>query len=282
MNSIVKRAWILLLLVVALTAGCKGGGVKQDPILRLSAEEALAEGKALTEKKKYTQASRFFDHAFEVAPNSATGREALLLAADAYYLDRGTANYVKAEAKYRDYLNRFPTSDRSDYVQLQIANCLAEQMRKPDRDQSATIKALTAFESVQQLYPTSDYAAEVESKIVEIRQNLAEHEYRVGRYNYRRRLYTAATWRLEGILEDFPEFNDMDKVLYLLGMSYYKGRNAAKSAEIFDQLRSEHPESKLIGKIPKRDPKPPRNQPPPAEADEDDTEEENSEEKSET
>ena len=249
--------WVLLLIGILTTISCKsGGGVgKEDPILRLSAEEALIQGQALMEAKKYRQAAQYFDHAFEVAPNSASGREALLLAADSYFFNGGMENFVKAEAKYRDFLNRFPTSDRSDYVQLQIANCLAEQMLKPDRDQAATIKALTAFESVQQLYPTSSHAAEVESKIVEIRQTLAEHEYRVGKYNYRRRLYTAATWRLEGIVEDFPDYEEMDKVLYMLGMAFYKGKSAEKAAEIFTQLRSEYPESRYIKKIPSKNPK---------------------------
>ncbi len=242
----------LSLLVLVASLACKGGGgIKEDPILRLSADEALEQGKALMENGKYNQASQYLDHAFEIAPNSVTGREALLLSADSYYLNGGTANFVKAEAKYRDYLNRFPTSERADYVQLQIANCLAEQMLKPDRDQSATVKALEAFESVLQLYPTSDYAGEVESRIVDIRQNLAEHEYRVGRYNFRRRLYTSAIWRLETIVERYPDFQEMDKVLYVLGMSYRKSERQEDAAATFDRLRSEYPESPYIKKIPK-------------------------------
>ena len=42
-----------LLLVVSLAllaAGCKSGGVKDDPLMALSADEALTEGKALMEK----------------------------------------------------------------------------------------------------------------------------------------------------------------------------------------------------------------------------------------
>lgn len=243
--------WVLLMVGTLISVSCKGGGVKEDPILRLSAEEALAQGQEFMANKKFTQAAQYFDHAFEVAPNSATGREALLLAADSYFQNGGTANFIKAEAKYRDYLNRFPTSDRSDYVQLQIAYCLAKQMRKPDRDQSATIKALTAFESVQQLYPTSSHADEVAAMIVEIRQSLAEHEYKVGWYNYRRRLYTAAVWRLEGVLEDFPDYEDLDKALFFLGMANYKGKRPEEAAEAFEQLRTEYPESRFIKKIPR-------------------------------
>ena len=243
--------WVAMLsLAVFALVSCKGGGINNDPILRLSADEALDQGKELMEREKFVQATQYLDHAFEVAPNSATGREALLLTADAYFLAGGTANFVKAESKYRDFLNRFPTSDRADYVQMQIANCLAEQMLRPDRDQTATLKALTAFEGVLQLYPTSTYAEEVEARIVEIRQALAEHEYRVGRYNYRRRLYTAATWRLEGITEDYPDFQEMDKVLFILGMAFGKGGRPDRAEEIFERLRSEYPESRFIKKIP--------------------------------
>ena len=243
--------WVLLMVGTLISVSCKGGGVKEDPILRLSAEEALAQGQELMANKKFMQSAQYFDHAFEVAPNSATGREALLLAADSYFQNGGTANFIKAEAKYRDYLNRFPTSDQSDYVQLQIAYCLAKQMRKPDRDQSATIKALTAFESVQQLYPTSSHAEEVEAMIVEIRQSLAEHEYKVGWYNYRRRLYTAAVWRFEGIVENFPDYEEMDKALYFMGMSNHKGKRPEQAAEIFEKLRTEYPDSRYIKKIPR-------------------------------
>jgi len=241
----------LLALLALGFAACKGGGgLKQDPILRLSAEEALTQGKALMEQEKFRQATQYLDHAFEVAPNSTTGREALLLSADSYFMDGGTANFVKAEAKYRDFLNRFPTSDRADYVQMQIASCLAEQMLKPDRDQTATLKALTAFEGVLQLYPTSSYVEEVENQIVEIRQSLAEHEYKVGRYNFRRRLYTAATWRLEDLTEEYPDYREMDKVLYMLAMSFGRGGSPEDAIRVFEQLRSEYPYSPYVKKIP--------------------------------
>jgi len=242
----------LMAMVVLALVSCKGG-IKEDPILRLSAEEGLTKGKDLMDGGKYNQATQYFDHAFEVAPNSATGREALLLSADSYFLAGGTSNYIKAEAKYRDFLNRFPTSDRSDYVQMQIANCLAEQMLKPDRDQTATLKALTAFEGVLQLYPTSGYVEEVQARIVEIRQALAEHEYRVGKYNYRRRLYMAASWRLEDLTEDFPDFQEMDKVLFILGMSLGKGGKVEEAIETFEQLRTEYPDSRYIKKLPNTD-----------------------------
>ncbi len=245
--------WGLLLggvpLLALLIVGC-GKKVKEDPILRLSADEALDQGRELMEAGKYARAGQFLAHAFEVAPNSATGREALLLSADALYLDGGTANYIKAEAKYRDFRNRFPTSDRSDYVQMQLANCLAEQMLKPDRDQTATRKALAAFEELLQLYPTSDYTEQARARIVDIRQSLAEHEFVVGHYNYRRKLYQAAVSRLESLVEEFPDYAELDRALYLLGMAHRKLKEGDEAAAIFERLRVEHSESPFVQKIP--------------------------------
>ena len=50
---------------------------------------------------------------------------------DALYLAGGEQNYIRAEAKYRDFQNRFPTSQRGDYVLFQIANSLAPHSISP-------------------------------------------------------------------------------------------------------------------------------------------------------
>ncbi|MEM8932387.1 MAG: hypothetical protein AAGE94_14495 [Acidobacteriota bacterium] len=102
---------VCLALVAMLAAiGCSE---RADPLLRLSAQESFDLGAQYMEREKYQRAREHFVHAFEVEPNSRLGREALLLAADAYYLQGGTDAYIKCEARYRDFLNRFPTSDRA-------------------------------------------------------------------------------------------------------------------------------------------------------------------------
>ncbi len=234
-----------------LLAACSSGP-KEDPLLALSAEEALSEGKQLMEEGKYRRAADYLTHAFEVEPNSASGREGLLLAADALYLDGGTSNYIKAEAKYRDFLNRFPTSDRASYVQFQMASCLAKRMLKPDRDQSASVEALEAFEEVIRLYPDSEYATEAREQIRLVRENLAEHEFVVGRFNHRFGLYPAAVERFRTILDEYPDFQGMDRTLYYLGMALSKSDKPDEAQEAFTRLRSEYPESPYLDKLPKK------------------------------
>jgi len=251
-----RRAFLpltaVLLAMLALTAAACHSSAKEDPILRLAAEESLVQGKELLAKQKYARARPYFTHAFEVEPNSAIGREGLLLAADTFYLEGGVANYVQAEAKYRDFLNRFPTSAQAPYVQFQIANSLAKRMEKPDRDQATTLKALEGYEDLIRLYPTSEYAQQAQEQIKLVEANLAEHEFQIGRFYLRYGLSPAAVERFNFLLETYPEYPDKGKVFYHLGLAHQKMNHPEEAQKAFDRLRTEAPDSPWIAQIPEK------------------------------
>ncbi|MDY7092187.1 MAG: outer membrane protein assembly factor BamD [Acidobacteriota bacterium] len=242
---------MLILPALLLATAC---GKKDDPILALSAEESLEMGQQWLAKEKYYKARRHFTHAFEVAPNTSLGREALLLAADTFFQQGGEANLIQAEAKYRDFLNRYPTSDRAPYVQLQIANSLARRIDRPDRDQTAAEQALVAYQEVLRLYPTSDYGAEARESIVKVRHQLAEHEFGVGNFYLRYGLALSAVNRFLGLLEDFPDYDQKDKIYFYLGKAYFEGRALVEADKYFSKLRREFPDSEYTKDIPKIDP----------------------------
>jgi outer membrane protein assembly factor BamD len=241
-----------VLLALALASGACRSTPKEDPILRLSATESLAQGKEMMAKEKYARARPYFTHAFEVEPNSAIGREGLLLAADTFYLEGGTANYVQSEAKYRDYLNRFPTSAQAPYVQFQIANSLAKRMEKPDRDQTVTRKALEAYRELMRIYPTSEYAAQAQEQIALVENNLAEHEFAIGRFYLRYGIGAGAVQRFETLLSDYPQYPERDKVIYNLGLAYELMGKNEDAQKTFERLRTEFPQSPFLAEIPQR------------------------------
>ena len=233
----------------ALTA-CKTGP-DADPILRLSAQEALEKGKALMADEKYFHAREFLTHAYEVEPNSLAGREALLLTADSFYQDGGNSNFIQAEARYRDFLNRFPTSDKAAYAQFQIANSLAQRMRRPDRDLTATEDALSAYQDLIRLYPTSEYAAQARDKIRLVKENLADHELVIGEFYLRYRLASAAVKRFEYLLDNYPAYTAKDKALLDLGIAYVRTRQPDKARETYEKLAREFPDSEYLNDFPK-------------------------------
>ena len=101
------------------------------------------------------------------------------------------------------------------------------------------------------IYPTSALTVEAQQGVVDLRQRLAEHEYIVGRYNYRRKLYAAAEDRFATMLEDYPDYGEPDKVLFMLGRAQMKQKHIADAEQTFEQLKNEHPDSSYSRKIPK-------------------------------
>ena len=234
-----------LMLSALMLSGCGGG--KEDPLLRLSAEEALTQGKDYLAQKKYYKASQYLTHAFEVEPNSRSGREALLMAADSLYLDGGYDNFIRCEAKYRDFLNRFPTSEQSDYAQFRVAECLARRVEKPDRDQKVTLKALESFQELLRLYPTSSYVPKTRQRIIEVTNLLAAHELAVAHFYMRYgggRLCSGAINRLEYLRNEYPSFSLMDATLFHLAVSYEKCKRTEQAEQTFADLATEFPDSR--------------------------------------
>jgi outer membrane protein assembly factor BamD len=249
-----KRFQLLTALaLVALALAACSAGRRQDPMLKLSAAEALDKGKELLERKKYGEARKYLQHAFEVEPNSAAGREGLLLAGDALFLDGGSQNLIQAEAKYRDFQKRFPTSDKAPYVQFQIGKALAARMERPDRDQSTSEKALEAFRDLVRLYPTSEYAAQAQQEIARVQDNLAEHDFLVGAFYLRYGLPGAAAARMQRLLDTYPDYSRKDKALFYLGRAYERQEKADEARAAFDRLRSEFPDSPYLDELPEKE-----------------------------
>jgi outer membrane protein assembly factor BamD len=68
-----------------------------------SPKEVLFEkGKAYIAKKNYELGRKYLSFVFETYPNDPLGREALLMVADAYFQQGGTASYMEARFRYRD------------------------------------------------------------------------------------------------------------------------------------------------------------------------------------
>ena len=67
----------------------------------------------------------------------------------------------------------------------------------------------------------------------------------------------AAITRLLGILEDYDDYEELDKIVFYLGMARTKLRTPNPEAtrelavEAFERLRGEYPESEYVQKIPK-------------------------------
>jgi len=261
MRSLLALALFAGALAAGLLALGACGGTKEDPILQLSSQEALEEGKKLMAGGHWGPARKYLIHAFEVEPNSASGREGLLLAADCYFKAGGEDNLIKAEARYRDFVNRFPTSEHAAYAQFQIGLTQSKRIAKPDRDQSIAKQAIGSLEDVERFYPTSEFAEQAKQERELVSGRLADHDFLVGRFYERYGMPNSAIDRYVYLLDNYPDYAEKDKVLYHLCEAYLN-RKAKGDTDLAratcGRLENEYPESEYVAKIPKRWPEEPQ------------------------
>jgi outer membrane protein assembly factor BamD len=251
------RILVVAAVVVAL-AGCHHSGARLgrpvvDPELtRLTKEQLFDRGEEQFAKKKYPRARTYYSYLYESNPNDPLGRRALLRVADTYFAQGDAINLVEAQYKYRDFINRYPGSDRADYAMLQIAMVSYKQMERPDRDQQKTREAVEKFNDMIKTFPKSTLRPEAEKRLQDVLDRLAKHEHIVARFYMKRHSWLAAFQRLSAIVEQYPNYRERDAVFFDLGTAL-AGLGRTKEARLYyERVISEFPKSEYADKAKRR------------------------------
>ena len=238
-----KRTFALLL--AAWACGCASGGQVDIATLTSSSDEVVWEaGQKAFAGKHWEPARRYFKRIIDGFPQSQYGPSARLALADSHFNEGSITNYILAISEYRDFVTLYPSHPRSDYAQFQIGEAQFSQRNGPDRDQTATVKALAEFDRLLEAYPSSPYVEQARSRIGACRQSLARAEFLAGFFYQRtRRAYRAAAARYEALMNDYPDYDSMDEVLYRLGQVLYLSGRAAEALPQLSKLLEVYPTS---------------------------------------
>lgn len=237
--------WMLAILLVA--GACSRGRQIYRPVdpelLQLSKEQLFAKGEEQYAKQKWQRARTYFSHLYETFPNDPLGRRSLLRIADTYFEQGDPINLVEAQYKYRDFINRYPTSESADYAMLRIAMCSFRQMERADRDQAKTREAVEKFDDMLRAHPKSALRAEAETGRQEALNRLARHEHIVARYYIKRGSNQSAVNRLNYLIDTYANYDDRAGAFYDLGQALSRlGRNG-EARLYFERVVSEFPQS---------------------------------------
>lgn len=240
-----------------LVAACHSGvrrpvRPKVDPELtKLTKEELFNRGEDQFAHKKWAKARTYYSYLFENFPNDPLGRRALLRVADTYYEQGDPVNLVEAQYKYRDFINRYPGSDRADYAMLQIAMVSYKQMEAPDRDQQKTHETVDKLNEMIKAYPNSPLRPDAEKRLQEALDRLATHELIVAQFYMKRRSWDAAISRLNGVVDTYPNFNQRDAVFFDLATSLAGMGRKAEARLYYERVIAEFPRSEYAPKAKK-------------------------------
>jgi outer membrane protein assembly factor BamD len=243
-----------LLIGIGLTApGCAGSGTKKpdkitQELLTQPKEQLFEKGKTLIDKKKYEEGRKYLNYVFETYPNETMGREALLMVADSYFKQKNAAAYTEARFRYRDYLNRYPGAPKRDYARYQFALCYDREHEKPDRDQTATREAIDQYNALIREFPDSGYAGAARERIRQLTDLLAEHDFSVGYFYFRKGSTAAALNRFTTLEQRFPDYGGKDKLFFHEGMALERLGRTDEARRYFGRVVEEYPKSEWAKK----------------------------------
>lgn len=220
-------------------------------LLTMTKEDAYAQGDALVTKRKFETGRQYLRFVAENYANDPLGKQAALRLADSFLEEKSATGYAEAQARFKDFRSRYPSHPRSDYALFRLAQVSDRQAEKPDRDQANTRLAAQSYSELVVNYPSSPYAFEARARYKAILDLLAEHEYLVARFYYRRGAWQAARSRFEGLFAAFPEYAGMDRALYWAGQTERRLGRIEDARALFDRLRRDHPESRFLRKVPR-------------------------------
>ncbi|MCB1044564.1 MAG: outer membrane protein assembly factor BamD [Acidobacteria bacterium] len=210
----------------------------------ITVDELYKEANKLMRKRSFLDARRWYRAIETQAPNSPYFSHAKLGVADSYFFDR-TSTKIEASVEYKSFLTHFPTHPKADYAQYQYAMCFFTEIESADRDQTSTWTAYTEFKNLMDRFPGSPYSEKAKEKIDLCLLRLADHEFTVGYYYYRRGrgFERSAESRFKHIINNYEGQFEPLRTYYYLAETLWRLEKYAEAAKYFEYLERNFPES---------------------------------------
>jgi outer membrane protein assembly factor BamD len=157
--------------------------------------------------------------------------KAKLAIADSWFREGGAASLAQAEAEYKDFILFYPTMEEAAESQQKICQIHYKQMDKSDRDPTQAIRAEDECRQLIVQFPNSKYVDETRQLLRNIQESIAEGEYMVGNFYFKRGDNSAAANRLSHIIDQYPLYSKADLALWEMGESYGRLGNRFRKQE---------------------------------------------------
>jgi outer membrane protein assembly factor BamD len=215
---------IFLFIYIIFVVSCSKDKSKVDQVLLeqdIEAEMILAykEGMKQLEKGDALFASKKFDEAEILFPQSIWAAKASLMSAYALY----SKNYYDdAIFNLERHIRNYPKDKDLVYAHYLIAICYFEQLYDERKDLKPLVKARKKFELILKKYPNTDYAIDAKWKMGLIVDQMAAKEMYIGRYYMKMEKWIAAINRFNFVVKYYDTTIYIEEALHRLVEIYYK------------------------------------------------------------
>jgi outer membrane protein assembly factor BamD len=234
--------YILPFCLLFLVVGCSlFKSAKEEP-KDFNAEESLNESNRLINERYYDDAIVMLAEVISKDASRKYATVAKIRVADTYFLQE---LYEEAAVEYGSFLDNYPFHKYAPYAQYKLAMTYFKRIKTVDISYTYAKLALTEFQKLQRNHPRNPYMDVTENRIKMCLRILAEYEFYVGNFYYKKGSYKAAIGRFNIMLQDYPESKKESEALYLLGLSYENIGQRDKAISSLTALIDKYPTIEL-------------------------------------
>lgn len=128
--------------------------------------------------------------------------------------------YQLAAFYFKNFVSSYPKSALAEQAAFMAAKCYVEESPKYSLDQVSTYEAIDKMQEFANKYPESAKVEEANNTIDEMRAKLMKKDYESAYLYFRVRNYNAAAVSFQNLVEDYPDFYDLEKAYYYIVKSY--------------------------------------------------------------
>lgn len=212
----------------------------------------------LYEKGDFNRALQFFDILRAVYRGTEKGEILNYYTANSYFQMK---DYQIASYYYKQYVQMYARGEHAEECAFLSAYCNFLDSPRYSLDQNSTYLALRELQGFIDLYPKSEKVEEATKLMDELRAKLELKDFKVAMLYYKMESYQAAITSFEGLLDEYPDTDNKEEILFYITKAYYlyaensiyskKMERYEKTIESYNNLKYMFPESEYLDKVEK-------------------------------
>lgn len=220
------RLFIYSFIIIFSLSGCG----YQKLLKKGTPEEKLRVAKKYYQKKDYARAQPLFEALITAYYGKAEAEEIYYYYGQCHF---GGEEYLLAGYYFRDFVQKFPNSNKIEEVSFLVALCDYKKSLRSELDQTDTRLALGSLQLFIDQNPNSQYVAEANKKIDELRARLLDKVYRNAKIFYMIGEYKAAMVACENAIENYPDMmHTSELAFYVVDAAYKLAKNSLVSVQV--------------------------------------------------
>tara|TARA_B110001452_G_C15213550_1_gene420898 strand:+ start:78 stop:911 length:834 start_codon:yes stop_codon:yes gene_type:complete len=217
--QIIKIITIFFLLILNTCSGDKEiSKVILEDDMEIQMINAYNEGVEALEKGDVIYASKKFNEAEMLFPQSPWAAKASLMSAYAYW---SQAYYGDSTNELKRFIKLYSNHQNIDYAYYLLAMNYYDSIIDEKKDLRPLLQAKKNFQLVVNKYPNTDYALDAKYKLRLINDIMAAKEMYIARHYIKKQKWIAAINRLKNIINHYDETIYVEEALHRLVEVHY-------------------------------------------------------------